>query len=71
MGALYVVGGLKDMSKLRELTVEMFDSGTNEWKEKSTIPVNHEKQEMGKKRVHYKACFAMVHKDVLKKPIKY
>ena len=71
MGALYVVGGLKDMSKSRELTVEMFDSGTNEWKQKSTIPVSHRKQEMGKKRVHYKACFAMVHKDVLKEPIKY
>ena len=66
MGALYVVSGLKDTSKSRELTVEMFDSGTNEWKMKSTIPVDHEK-----KKVHYRACFAMVHKDVLKKPIKY
>ena len=68
--ALYVVGGVRDRSKTRELSVEMFDSGTNEWKEKSTIPVNNEKQEIGKKKVHYKACFALVHKDVLENPIK-
>jgi len=70
MGTLYVVGGVKDRSKTRELTVEMFDSGTNEWKEKSTLPVNHENQERGKKKIHYKACFATIHKDALEKPIK-
>jgi len=70
MGALYVVGGVKDRSKTRELTVEVFDSETNEWKEKSTLPVNHENQERGKKKIHYKACFAKIHKDALEKPIK-
>ena len=41
-GALYVIGGLKntnDEVATRELSVEMFDSETGEWKEKSTIPV--------------------------------
>ena len=40
--ALYVIGGLKNTNNqvvTRELSVEMFDSETSEWKEKSTIPV--------------------------------
>ena len=72
MGVLYVLGGLKDTSKSRELSVEMFDSGSNEWKEKSTIPVNNESQEEvhnAEKEIHYKACFATIHKAVLKNPV--
>ena len=65
MGALYVIGGMKDSGKSRELSVEMFDSDANEWKEKSTIPVNRETQEEVRKKIHYKACFAMIHKEVL------
>ncbi|XP_074634299.1 kelch-like protein 7 [Acropora palmata] len=40
-GALYVVGGLKRTRMLisGELSVEMFDSGVNEWHKKSNIPV--------------------------------
>ena len=69
MGALYVVGGLKDRSKSRELSVEMFDTGTNEWKKKSNIPVKYENEEEVKKTIHFKACFATIHKDVLRKPV--
>ena len=64
-GALYVVGGMKHSKKSRELSVEMFDSDANEWKEKSTIPVNRETQEEVRKKIHYKACVAMIHKEVL------
>ncbi|XP_074631184.1 kelch-like protein 12 [Acropora palmata] len=52
-GALYVVGGMKSVSGCGELSVEMFDSGVNEWRMKSTIPT-------GDKDIHYKACFATV-----------
>jgi len=69
MGALYVVGGLKDRSKSRELSVEMFDTGTNEWKEKSNIPVKYENGEKVNKTIHFKACSATIHKDVLRKSI--
>ena len=65
-GALYVIGGMKDRWQSRELSVEMFDSDANEWKEKSSIPVKGETQEDVKKKIHYKACFAMIHKKVLK-----
>ena len=52
-GALYVVGGLKGLSQCGELSVEMFDSGVNQWHKKSTIP-------NGDENAHYKACFATV-----------
>ena len=67
-GALYVVGGLKDKTKSRELSLEMFDSQTNEWKKKSTIPFKDENQRKGEKKFHYKACFATIHKVVLRRP---
>ena len=66
-GALYVVGGFKDNRQQRELSVEMFDSETNEWKRKTTIPTSHESLEEKRKRYHYKACFATIHRDVLDK----
>ena len=71
-GRMYVIGGLKNTSKhytTRELSVEMFDSETNEWKEKTTIPVANENGEERRKQIHYKACIASVHKDVLEKCI--
>ena len=67
--ALYVIGGLKNTNNqvlTRELSVEMFDSETSEWKEKSTIPVSQvESEKERNKQMHYKACFATIHKDVL------
>ena len=62
--ALYVIGGLKNTNNqvvTRELSVEMFDFETSEWKKKSTIPVSGERD----KQIHYKACTATIHKDVL------
>ena len=52
-GALYVVGGMKSVYECGELSVEMFDSGVNEWHKKSVIPT-------GDENIHYKACFATV-----------
>ena len=67
--ALYVIGGLKNINNqvlTWELSVEMFDSETSEWKEKSTIPVSQvESEKERNKQMHYKACFATIHKDVL------
>ena len=67
-GALYVIGGLKNTNNevaTRELSVEMFDSETGEWKEKSTIPVGGESEDERDKQIHYKACTATIHKDVI------
>ena len=63
-GSLFVIGGFH--SHLRELSVEMFDSSANKWLKKSTIPTKNENGEEKKKNWHYEACFATVHKDVLK-----
>ncbi|XP_073249603.1 kelch-like protein 12 [Porites lutea] len=63
-GSLYVIGGFNNRS--RELSVEMFDTSTNKWIKRSTIPIKNEDEEEKKKNWHYKACFATVHKDVLK-----
>ena len=60
-GALHVVGGLKDQVKSRELSVEILDSDANEWRKKTTIPVNDEEQSGGvEKEIHYKACSATI-----------
>ena len=67
-GALYVIGGLKNTNNqvaTRELSVEMFDSETSEWKEKSTLPVGGESRDERDKKIHYKACTATIHKDVI------
>ena len=66
--ALYVIGGLKNTNNqvvTRELSVEMFDSETSEWKEKGSIPVGGESGDERDKQIHYKACTATIHKDVL------
>ncbi|XP_068729474.1 kelch-like protein 3 [Montipora capricornis] len=68
--ALYVVGGFKE-EKLssRELSVEVFQLGACEWKSKSTIPTNfeNENREDRKKKIHHKACLAVIHKSLLEK----
>ena len=67
-GALYVIGGLKNTYNkvaTRELSVEMFDSETSEWKKKSTIPAGGESGDERYKQIHYKACIGTIHKDVL------
>ena len=68
--ALYAVGGMKTRQD-RELSVEMFDFKTNEWKKKSTIPVADEIEEERKEKLHYKACSAAVHKDALQERVEY
>ena len=67
-GALYVIGGVKFTD--RELSVEVFDSETNEWREKSTIPVSQvESEEERNKQMDFRACAASVHQDVFLRPI--
>ena len=68
--ALYVVGGFKDTRKLsRELSMEVFQLGAWEWKSKSTIPTNIENENPGdqNKKIHHKACPAVIHKSLLEK----
>ncbi|XP_068730378.1 kelch-like protein 3 [Montipora capricornis] len=68
--ALYVVGGFKDTkSSSRELSVEVFQLGACEWKSKSTIPTNfeNENREDRKKKIHHKACLAVIHNSLLEK----
>ena len=65
-GGLYVVGGLRDNKRSRELSVEMFYVEENEWKNKSTIPVTCEHVGESGEKPLYKACFANLHRYVLK-----
>ena len=67
-GMLFVLGGTTyTMSDgiTRTLTVEMFDPGINEWKVKSSIPV--ESLEMSQKKNKYQACFAKFNKKMVEK----
>ena len=67
-GMLFVLGGTtytKSDGITRTLTVEMFDPGINEWKVKSSIPV--ESLEMSQKKNKYQACFAKFNKKVVQK----
>ena len=70
-GRLYVLGGTSvtdGNSHTRALTVEMFDSERNEWKEISQIPVKRfESQEEMKKGKRFKACCASLSKKVINK----
>ncbi|XP_068729472.1 kelch-like protein 3 isoform X2 [Montipora capricornis] len=68
--ALYVLGGFKDaQSSSTELSVEVFELGACEWKSKSTIPTNFENENPvdRKKKIHHKACHAVIHKSLLEK----
>ena len=67
-GMLFVLGGTtytKSDGITRTLTVEMFDPGINEWKVKSSIPV--ESLEMSQKKNKYQACFAKFNKKMVEK----
>ncbi|XP_020630136.1 kelch-like protein 12 [Orbicella faveolata] len=64
-GGLYIVGGLRDNKRSRELSVEMFYVEENEWKKKSNIPVTCEHVGEDGKKPLYKACFANLHRSVL------
>ena len=67
-GILFVLGGTtytKSDGITRTLTVEMFDPGINEWKVKSSIPV--ESLEMSQKKNKYQACFAKFNKKMVQK----
>ena len=68
---LYVLGGTSvtdGYSHTRALTIEMFDSERNEWKEVSQIPVEKfESQEEMKKGKRFKACCASLSKKVINK----
>ena len=70
-GRLYVLGGTSvtdGNSHTRALTVEMFDSERNEWKEISQIPVKRfESQGEMKKGKRFKACCANLSKKVINK----
>lgn len=69
-GRLYVLSGsmIHDSRWARVLSVEMFDSERNEWKEKSVIPVeSFETAEEQKKMNSLKACFARLFKGVIDK----
>ena len=71
-GRLYVLGGTTvvppDFDCTRALTVEMFDSESNEWKEISQIPVERfESQEEMKKKKVFKACSARLSKKTIHK----
>ena len=49
--------------------MEVFELGACEWKSKSTIPTNFENENRGdrKKKIHHKACLAVIHKSLLEK----
>ena len=63
-GRLYVLGGVNNSSRV--LSVEIFTSDQNEWKEQSLIPVDHfETGEEEKQNNIFKACFARLCKGVI------
>ena len=68
-GELYVLGGTRVNRKgshVRALTIEMFDSDSNEWEEISQIPVKHvESQEELKKGKRFQACVARLCKKLV------
>ena len=49
--------------------MEVFQLGACEWKSKSTIPTNFENEnpEDRKKKIHHKACLAVIEKNLLEK----
>ena len=63
-GALYVLGGLLTNGQ-RELSVEVYDAETDEWRKETDIPIILESAE---ERVEpFKACFTPVCKSVISK----
>ena len=68
-GRLYVVGGYECVwhrSQARILAVEVFCSEENEWKEKTSIPVqSFETPEEVDEKISFKACFARLHREMI------
>ena len=65
-GRLYVLGGVNKSSRV--LSVEIFDSEQNVWKEKSDIPVDYyETSKEVKQEKSFNACFARLCKEVIDK----
>lgn len=64
-GGLYVVGGLRDNKRLRELLVEMFYVEENEWKNKLIIFVICEYVGESGRKLLYKVCFVIFDRYVL------
>ena len=65
-GQLYVLGGVNNSSRV--LSVEIFESEQNEWKEKAVIPVDcFETSQEKKEKKSFKACFATLCKEVIDK----
>ena len=63
-GRLYVLGGVKKSSRV--LSVEIFDSEENKWKEKSVIPVDRfETSKEEEQKNIFQACSARVCKGVI------
>ena len=64
---LYVLGGYTYTGRfIRALTVEVFESERNEWKEISAIPVKSFEEEEKKGKI-FRACFARLYKGVIDK----
>ena len=70
-GRLYVLGGLIPIPSSgrlsRILSVELFDSAQNEWKNKSVIPVGHFETSEEDKKNPFKACCARLCKEGISK----
>ena len=67
-GMLFVLGGTTYTKRggiTRTLTVQMFDPGINEWKVKSSIPV--QSLERSQEKNKYQACFAKFNKKMIEK----
>ena len=70
---LYVLGGCNYVScggrwsQIRVLSVEVFDTERNEWKEKSVIPVKCFETDEKEEKKEFKACFARLDKKVINK----
>ena len=54
---------------MHKLLVEVFQLRAHQWKSKSTIPFYCEKKNTSeaKKKIHYNACLAPIHKSILEK----
>jgi len=68
-GRLYVLGGIiPSFGRLsRVLSVEIFDSEQNEWRERSVIPVDRFETSEDEKKNIFKACSARLCKGVIDK----
>ena len=68
---LYVLGGVSysHLPPSQVLSVETFDSEWNIWREKSHIPVNSFETSEEKEKNKFRACFAILRKEVIDKVV--